>query len=149
MSTKQNKIADYLVEKIQALFPEKKQLFNPYTIENNNELYLLNGFGVGFGAMLEQNSVTGCININQDFIIPLSKKFYALENAAEKRQDFEKDLMDEAMTLIKNISRDVQLGGLSNRCMFTGSPGIQQVFGESQQYIYLVLTFNASFRENL
>lgn len=147
--TKQNKIADYLVEKCQALFPRKKQLFNPYSIETNNELYLVDGFGVGFGALLELNSVTGCLNFSQDFIIPICRKFYALENDAEQRQDFEKELMEEAVALIKNVAKDVQLGGLSSRCVFTGSPGIQQVFSESQQYIYISLTFNASFRENL
>lgn len=147
--TKQNQIADYLVEKCRTLFPGKKQLFNPYAMETNNELYLADGFGVGFGALQEINSVTGCLNFSQDFIIPLSRKFYALENDAEQRQDFEKELMEEAVALIKNIAKDVQLGGKANRCVFTGSPGIQQVFSESQQYIYITLTFNASFRENL
>lgn len=147
--TKQNQIADYLVDVLKELFPGKKQLFNPYSIETNNELYLINGYGVGYGALNPEPSVGCCINFNQDFIIPLTKKFYSLENAADKRQDFEKELIDEAVSLIKNIEGDVHLGGLSRRCVFTGSPGIQQVFSESQQYIFISLTFNASFTENL
>jgi len=147
---RQNDILDYLVEKCRGLFPNKKQLFNPYTVANNSELYLVDGFGVGFGSLAEQNSITGCIRASQDFIIPITKKFYSLENAAEKRQDFEKELMAEAMDLIKNITADVQLGGNANRCLFTGAPGgIEQVFGESQQYIFINLIFNASFNENL
>jgi len=146
---KQNQIADYLVEKCRSLFPKKKQLFNPYDVRINNEIYLVDGFGVGFGAIQEENSVTGCLRFNQDFLIPLSRKFYSLENDAEDRQEFEKELMAEAMVLIKAISKDVNLGGLASRTVFSGSPGIQQVFGESQQYIFLTLTFNASFKENL
>lgn len=146
---KQNQIADYLVAKCRDLFPNKKHLFNAYDMETNNELYLADGFGLGFGAIQEAEFVTGCLRFNQDFIIPLSRKFYSLESDVEKRQDFEKELMEEAVTLIKNIARDVQLGGLASRVLFSGSPGIQQVFGESQQYIFISLTFNASFKENL
>lgn len=146
---KQNQIADYLVEKCRSLFPNKKQLFNPYDVRINNETYLADGFGVGFGAIQEIESVTGCLRFAQDFLIPLSRKFYSLENNAEDRQEFEKELMAEAMVLIKAIAQDVNLGGLASRTVFSGSPGIQQVFGESQQYIFLTLTFNASFKENL
>lgn len=147
--SKANEILEYLVEKCHGLFPDKKVLFNPYSIETNNELRLVDGFGVGFGAITNPEFISGCIRINQDFIIPISRKFYALENDSEKRQDHEQILMEEATKLIKAITKDVQLGGHATRSAFTGSPGIQQVFSESQQYIYLTLTFNASFKENL
>lgn len=147
--SKANQILEYLVKKCETLFPEKKQLFNPYTIQTNNELYLADGFGVGFGAITNPEFISGCIRINQDFIIPISRKFYARENDSEKRQDYEQILMEEAARLIKDITKDVNLGGHATRSNFTGSPGIQQVFSESQQYIFLTLTFNASFKENL
>lgn len=149
MVTKQNKISDYLVARCRELFPSKKQIFNPYDMESNNEEYLEDGFGVGYGAIQEGEFLTGCLMFQQDFTVQLTKKFYSLENDADRRLEFEKELMNEAVALIKNLARDVQLGGLASRVLFSGSPGIQTVFPESQQYIFISLTFNASFRENL
>lgn len=146
---KASQILEYLEAKCRELFPNKKQLFNPYNVRLNNELYLVDGFGVGFGAISNPEYISGCIRLEQDFIIPLARKFYALENASDERQKYEQELMEEATVLIKALSRDVQLGGNATRCNFVGSPGVQQVFSESQQYIFLTLTFNASFKENL
>lgn len=147
--SKANDILEYLEEKCRGLFPNKKQLFNPYAVRLNNELYLVDGFGVGFGAISNPEYISGCIRLSQDFIIPLTRKFYALENNSEDRLKYEQELMAEATVLIKALSKDVNLGGNATRCNFSGSPGIQQVFSESQQYIFLTLTFNASFKENL
>jgi hypothetical protein len=81
--------------------------------------------------------------------IPLTKKFYSLENNSEKRQNYEQELMEEAMVLIRLFEQDQSLGGAAAKFSFVSHAGIQQVFGESQQYIFVNLNFNAEFIENL
>lgn len=149
MSTKPQVVYDYLQAKCETLWPEKKQLFNPYTIEHNNELRLMDGFGIGFGAFTDVPKAGCCFGMAQDYVITISKKFYALENDSDKRMDFEQELMGEAVDLLQNITQDANLAGNVSKCVFTGSPGVQQVFSESQQFVFVSLTFNAEFTVNL
>lgn len=149
MSTQATTIHDYLVTKCATLWSTKQRLFNPYDIEVNNELHLRNGFAIGFGAFEEVDVIGCCSKISQDFLITVSKKFYALEHDEEKRMTTEKALIEEAHALIKNIAADPKLGGAASKTAFRGSTGIQQVFQESQPFIFVTMTYNAEFTETL
>lgn len=142
-------IYEYLVGKLEGLFPEKQQLFNPYDVATNNELMLKDGFGIGFGAFSERGSVGRCLKMSHDILIPLTKRFYALENDEATRMEFEQDLMEEAFDLILALLKDQTLGGTACRVSFQGSPGVQQIFQEKQPYIFATLTFNVEYNQNL
>lgn len=149
MSTKPKKIYEYLVSKCETLWPAKKQIFNPYDLARNNEMFLADGFAIGFGPFEEVQKAGCCFGFKQDYTISITKEFKALEHATAKRMTFEQDLMGEAVDLIKNIAADAKLGGNVGKCIFEGAPGIEPVFTESQNFISVSLTFNAEFEESL
>lgn len=149
MSTAVTNITAYMATEIEAELPEKKRLFNPYNVEINNELYLQDGYGIGYGAQSTVPVAGCCLRIQQDISLVLTKKFYALENDSEKRHDYEQELMEEAMQLVRLFEMDQALGGNASKCSYQGHNGIQQVFTESQQYIFVTMNFQTEFIENL
>ncbi len=142
-------IYDYLVEKVKEKLTHKVQLFNPYDIGTNNELFLRDGFGVGFMGGAQQPMQGCCIRLSRDIKITLTKKFYATENDADNRALAEKELLEEAVILMKHFEGDSQLGGLAAKFTFQNDSGIQQIYTNSQYYIFLEMNFDAEFIDEI
>ncbi len=151
MSTppKSSLIYDYLVAKCATLWPNKTRIFNPYQVARNDEQFLRDGFGVGFGGVSENPTTGRCLRLVQEYVIPISKVFRSLEHDAARRMQADKELVAELMNLVVELNRDQNLGGTAARTTFVSATAIDSVFSESQQFIHTTLTFSVEYMVNI
>jgi hypothetical protein len=139
-----------IITDLKEIFPNKTRLYNGYTIQSNNELALDNGFGVAYGSGRNGNKFIGTkMGVERDFTISLTKKYYALENESEQRAIAERELMEDFQTMVKHFEGDADLDGIAAKFLYATDSGIQQIFTESQNFIYISVTFDSEYFETL
>lgn len=148
MTSKIDTIYDTMISIISTNYPDKIELINPYSIGDNDDLSLRNGFGLTVGNSVP-DEISNCIlSQTRDFEVVLSKKLFSRDNSISARKIEEKALMNEAFTLHKAFKGDAGLRVAVNSIHFAGDDGIQFVFGEDRQnYIYGIFTFECYYSE--
>lgn len=141
---------DAIVDRIEAVLPNHTRLTNPYAVEQNPEGLLRQGWGLGLGAGSNTNRELSCrISIARDFNIVLSRKFYAKESDVENKAAVEKDLFEDLILLVRDFCDNSALPGALGIVSYTSDGGIEQVFGEKDNYLVLRTTFSVETWETI
>jgi hypothetical protein len=139
---------DAFVARIEAVLPNHTRLSNPYEIEQNIEPLMIQGWGLGMGASTNTNRELSCrVSIRRQFSLVLTRKFYALEADAESKASTEKELLEDQLLVIKDLCSNSDLSGLIGVVDFESDGGIEQVYGEKDQFLALRSTFTAEIWE--
>ena len=146
-------IYDEIVSVLETNYPDHNKLTNPYSIEENNEQALRQGYGLAVGPSQNTQRFTGCkMSIAREFRVIFTRQVYALEQDIDAKQEADKQLMEDQRLLIKEIEKDPQLDVGSNgltKFVFTEDTGIEYVHPEKQSFIKLETIFIMEYIENL
>lgn len=141
---------DNLATRIQTILPNHVRLTNPYSLDQNSEQFLDQGWGLGFGSDSNSNRLQSCqLSLTQSFIVPITRKYFATEFGVENKATMEKNLMEDRFLLIKDLEKDTTLNGGDINVRYIGSSGIQTVFSGRDVFLSIVLQFDVEIFEDL
>lgn len=139
---------DAFVARVEAVLPNHARLSNPYAPEQNIEGILKQGWGLGMGSSTNTKRELSCrVSIRREFSLVLTRKFYSREADVTGKASVEKQLMEDQLLVVKDLCANSDLSGLIGVVEFEGDGGIEQVFGEKDQFLALRSTFTAEIWE--
>ena len=150
MSTKITTLYNNMVTRIEALFPNKHRLTNPYAVELNGHIFLKDGWGLAVSSGENTNRQLSCtMSINRTMIVTLTNELLATELDPVTKAVMEKTLLEDHFTLIKDFEKDTTINSSSFRTSFLSDSGIQFVVSEDKPFIYIQAIFETEYMEDL
>lgn len=131
------------------LFPNKIQLANAISIEQNTDAALKDGYGIHIGPGLNTNRHVSCkMSLQRGMTIILTIQSFANELRTAERYVAMKALLEEHFILTKRFENDPTLTTAGN-FVFLSDAGIQQVINESNQFFKIETLFKMEYFEDL
>lgn len=149
--SKISQIIDKLSQIIEAEISGITEIPNPYEPEANSDLYLQNGYGVGFGNASNSNRNMGAtVTIEREFFIMLFRLVAATPQDTAAIKTSAKNLLEDELKLIKAIELNRDLDKLAMNAQYTGSDSLDFLAGETgNRYFQQIITVSVEYRENL
>ena len=104
----QNEVYSALVSVLNATFPDKRELPNPYDVILNPSLFLADGYGVAISTALPTNRFATCElrAFARNYVVILTKQIHCKENDLENLRAIENSLYVDQFSMI-NASKTV------------------------------------------
>lgn len=148
MSTNITGIYNRLITDIEATLTSYTRIPNPYAPEENPELFLRKGYGIGIGtADNTRRLICGFFSVKRNFSIMLINQILTTDSNSSSRGDFERLLMEDQYSLLNALELDNTLSGNAVSTMFSADSGIQFISGEMGKYIICETTFEIEYLE--
>jgi hypothetical protein len=130
-----------------------RRLANAYSPAANSETALAKGYGVTLGPAQNTNRYLGSLaTMSREFGVVLTKHVVANEGDATGLATLEKNLMEDALLIVKAIEEDASLGGTAEKAAFVSDDGIGFVEPKDEDqpgHFVCRLTFEIEYRESL
>jgi hypothetical protein len=142
---------DAMIARLGTLYPSGSgwvRLPNPYKPEENNELYLKQGYGIALGSGENTNRVVNCkFSINRTMTIVITRKFYAREDDASAKATTEKQLFEDQYELINDLEQDFTVNDSTMYTRYISDGGIEYISGEKDNFLMLRTEFSVEYLE--
>jgi hypothetical protein len=143
-------IYDNIDNAMAALFPNKLEMSDPLSVENNDEKTLADGYGIHIGSALNSNrQLCDSYSVSRDVIITLSKLNAGTHKSLSVFDDTNKDLLEELHLLIQTINSNVAIRESVSIIDWISDGGIERYLGESRQFLIIRSTFRLEYIESL
>lgn len=152
--SKISQIHDQLVSIVAGLLPTYKKLPNPYFIQDNNELFLTKGFGIGVGAGNRTDRMLSCqFSWQRQFNIVLTHLVSTTDSNTTQRESIVKSMLEDHTLVIEAIEKNVQLNGsttgLCIRAEALSDSGIQFLEGATGRYFMIEIDVITEYLKDL
>ena len=147
MTTTATTIHTQLYSIITTTFPNKKELSDPYNLENNDVFSKTLGFGIAFGNASVEFRGGNTKEITRIVNISFTKKVYDLNKGSESRKTVEKDLVEDQYTLVEAFKSYDFTKEISD-IEITGDTGISTIGTEKNNYLVLTTAFDIAYIEH-
>jgi hypothetical protein len=139
-------IYDGLVSAIQAELTDYEQLPDAYDIGGNDDIRMISGFSVGFGASINtKRLICNKISIERTFNLRFTKLRAATEDDVTGRATEEKALMDDAFSIYDLLRTTNVLNGIQVVIDYESDGGIE--FSEDGQHLIINAAISAEYFE--
>ena len=139
-------IYDQIFTVIETTFPDKFELINPYVIEDNNELYLKNGYGVEIGPMVTTESFARQIRqFTRVINISFTKRVLSSDKITSVRRASEKSLVSDQLALVVALKNNIA----ADLVEFVSDDSVEVVSAEQDQFLWLRTSFNINYNEQV
>lgn len=148
MSTNITAIYNRLITDIETALSTYVRIPNPYAPEENPELFLRKGYGIGIGpAENTRRYICGFYSLKRSFSVLLINKIEATDSNSSARGSIEITMIEDHKSLMDALESDNNLNGNAVSVMFTNDSGIQFVQGDIGKYVLCELTFEVEYLE--
>jgi len=144
-------IFDVIDSTLDAMFlPTSKKLVNPYVPEQNDDKSLARGFGFYIGSGVNTNRQLGCFASIRRYVTIINT---IVNRGTERdiviRQTSEKQLLEDQFKLIKELENDPSLSAVVAKMVYLSDNGIEQVYGQDNNYLMIQTTFEMEYLEGV
>lgn len=147
MTTQITAVYDALVSAIETVLPNHKRLTNPYDLTYNSEYLLDQGFGVAIGPATNAELKVCDINTTREFVVSITRKFYATDHDADAKASSEKALLEDFFLVINQVEQNTSLND-NDTVGYVSDSGIIKVFDESDNFIAVQGNFSVTYFDN-
>lgn len=140
---------DSLIAKMGTLFPQHTRLPNPYQPEQNAEPFLAQGYGIMLGSAQENRAAQSSVGVKRRISVIQTRSFIALDSDPSTKESTEKTLIDDQMTLLKDLEVDFTLGGIVHSMTYSSDSGIAAVYANQKQFLKIETQFSMTYIESL
>lgn len=150
--SKVSTIIDAVDTRLDSLFSASKiKIPNPYSLEDNNEMFLREGYGFKIGTASVEASEFCNYAYSLNFIVVITKEVLKLDSDNAVYKTASKALLEDLKTLQDNMLGYSQLnqGDSIELIRFEGSDGIEFIKNDKSNFIFLEASFSFVIRENL
>lgn len=139
---------DTLVTDLETLFPSHKRMSNPYAVDQNASRILEQAWGLAVGSAINTNLELQCsYSVQRTLRITLARKYFAIENDPAQKATTEKLLLEDHNTLVNYFTADATLAANVMRVDYVSDGGIEFVFADKDQYLYISTDFSMDYKE--
>ena len=97
-------IYDALVTRLTALYPSHKRITNPYVLNNNNDQFLAQGWGLATRDAENTNrELSRRLSVRRNFDVVLTRRYFAKDLDLSKVNAAEKNLLEDLQLLIDSV----------------------------------------------
>lgn len=144
--SKVSTIYDALQTLVESNLTTYTKIPDPYKLEDNTELFLVKGFGIGMGnGENTERLVCGYISIRRSFTIALVNKVTTTENNLSSIATSEKNIMEDCYTLIKALEADTDLQGNCVKSTYLSDSGIEFIDSDLGKYLLLQMEVDIEY----
>lgn len=127
-----------------------RQLPNPYTLEDNNELYLAKGVAIATGPGENTERLLNCSRTYaRAYTVSLVNLVTASEHSVDGFQVIEKSLIDDIETLIAAFETDHTLGGKAIKAIGINDAGLNFLEGDRGKYLAAEISIEVEYSVTL
>lgn len=143
-------IHDTLLSTLSSVLPPTyRQLPNPYEIEDNNELFLTQGYGVAIGAGSRTDRLINCsASWERNFNIILVNQVTTTDHDITAKQTIAKNLLEDHYAVFINLENNASLSSLTINSQVDSDSGIQFV-GDLNRYYFVEISVTCEYLESL
>ena len=147
MTTKISTIYDALVSVVGGVITTYKRIPNPYFIDENNQLLLAKGFGIGVGSGTRRDLEVCKLAWNRIFTVVLVQQITTTDNNVNDRIDIEKAMLEDHFAIIRAIESASTLNGNDIKADVLGDSGMQFLTGDRLKYLSISIDINILYQE--
>lgn len=148
--TKISDIYDNLVTAVDTALTGYDQISNPYTPEDNSELFMEKGFGIAFGPGENSERQLACrLSVKRTFDVILINLCGTTENNLADVESFQKTMHEDQLLIIKALEKDSDLSNTSAQLKFVDDRGLEFLETTDNKFFILQSTFMVEYFENI
>jgi len=143
---------DLLKTAVTTALPNHTLLVNPYSVEENPDVYLNQGVGIGFGTGLNTNrEICPKLYVRRAFFIVITRNYFATDLNRSDKESTEKQLFEDELLVLQELLADVlaTLDQAVAKTKFLGDNGIETVFGEKDNFLKVIMQFEFEYYETI
>lgn len=126
------------------------KLPHAYAIENNPEIYLKQGYGVGLGAGVNTKRVfSKTLSISREIILNIVREMTTLDLETTGRETIEKQLFEDLKLVIADVEANSTLNEGQILCSYQSDAGIEYVDGETAEFVLIRAVFLIEYFETI
>lgn len=148
-----SKISDIhaaLIARLTAILPGYNRLTNPYDFEDNNELYLTKGFGVGVGAGVRTDRLISCQKSwERTFFVLLTNQITSTDHNLAANETIQKSLLEDHFLVFEDLEKETTLSALCIKSEVDSDEGIEFVSGDIARYYLMQINIICEYLEDL
>jgi hypothetical protein len=149
MTAKVLTIYDAIVTQVNTSLPNHSRMPNPYQVDSNSYLNLVNGFGLAVGPGVDTNRYVGClVTWQRTFTIILVRKITTTEHNIGSKVVIEKALLEDHDTLRKDFYLNSTLGGNAIKSTVSSDGGIAFIDADLLKFLSLEMTLDVEYQED-
>lgn len=147
-------IYDEIYVLMDAAFPNKMELVNPYELTDNNEQILIDGYGIAWELGTDSDQIVKQIRvIDREFFFVSVRAYFSTDLNTTPKKTAEKLLFEDQLTSMKTLIAYTEQPSspLSyvDDVQFIDDNGIEFVFSDEQRYLALRSRFRLRYQEKL
>jgi hypothetical protein len=133
---------------IVANFSTKTKLKNPYDLTDNDDYLLKNGYAIAWGEASDtEQLVRNATTFARNIVVRFTKQIFKTEQNTTIKETAEKALFEDELTLISKFADDFDLRKYAQQVNFVGDGGIEFVYDDKNNFIYLTVNFEIIYTE--
>lgn len=138
-----------IIDKMEALYPAKSRLFNPYKIEENPEICRKDSWGIRVEEADREETEFCNISINRQFTAIFVRHFVTLAGKEDGFDAVTASLLEDQQIFSEAFFATDQIGQIDNieRIELGAISGIQEVVSDEKKYLFSEVTFNILISE--
>ena len=142
-------IFDNFLALLQTEFASKTQLANPFSVQNNNDNILKEGYGLRYGpASLPDFDLTSFQGYSREIVVILTKQVFKTDNDTDNFSTAQKAMVEDQNTLINSLAKNRTFDSSTVSVEFTGDSGIEFIFNGKFNFLYLETSFEIQYKED-
>lgn len=137
---------DLILTRLAALYPSHTRLYNAYVLEDNDDLYLKQGYGIKVGpaAVNTQRSLGKVRSTEVNYTVVFARRMAGRDHDPEPKSDTEQTLLGDVQTLIDDIhENNLNLG--ETNIAFVGFSGVETVRPEELKYLFIEVNMTVEY----
>lgn len=140
---------DGMISKLGTLFPSYSRLANPYSLDQNAEPFLSLGYGIKLLGASNSKKSQSVVCVDRKIAVVQTRSYIAIDSDPTVKEDTEKLLISDQMTLIKDLEVDFTLGGVVQEIAYASDAGIESVYSNQKQFLKIETQFSVQYIESL
>lgn len=145
-------VYDALVTRLGTALSSHVRLSNSTAIEENNEQFLKLGWGLAIGEGSNANRYLGdMLTIRRNFILIITRKFYAREFDASSKASTEKELYEDQFLVLQDLADNNILTTPTgeHNVNFIGDNGTESVFNDKGLFLVLRTNLEVEYHQQI
>lgn len=149
MSSTIDLILTKMEEAITGALPTYQKLSNPYTVSDNPDTFLREGYGITIGSAQQSRITQGSVGVQRTLSFILTKEVFATESDDATRTSTWLELINEQLAVLKLFEADFTLGGSVLKIEYNSDEGIQFVQNKSDKFLELKTNVSVLYIESV
>lgn len=140
---------DAIITKLNALYPAKQRLFNPYSLEENPEICRKDGWGLGVGDATRDEEEFCNLTLTRSFRFVLMRHFVTLAGKEDGFDSVTKSLLEDQQSFLNAFYATDQIGqgNIIERIDIDSISGITELAADEKKYLFNEVNFTITLNE--